>query len=70
MKDSLHVPVTSVTLSGMSASKVIQALGGSSATGRLCGVSSQAVSQWKLRGFPPMVERYLRLLRPDAFKAK
>lgn len=48
---------------------VIERLGGSTATSRLCGgrASSQSVSYWKRKGIPPGWRAYLNLLRPRAF---
>lgn len=48
-------------------SVVIDALGGTVATSRLCEVSSQAVTQWRRAGIPRPWRMYLRLLRPQVF---
>lgn len=48
-------------------SAVIDALGGTVATSRLCEVSSQAVTQWRRAGIPKPWRMYLRLLRPQVF---
>jgi len=45
----------------------IDALGGTNKVAELCGVSPQAVSQWRTDGMPQARLMYLRLLRPDAF---
>lgn len=50
-------------------SAVIDALGGTVATSRLCDVSSQAVTQWRRAGIPKPWRMYLRLLRPQVFQA-
>ena len=70
MKRHLKSSEARVTISPMDASKVIDALGGATATAKLCEVTPQAASLWKKRGFPRIVEKYLRLLRPAAFKVK
>lgn len=51
------------------AHRVIEALGGSSAVAKLVGVKQPSVSGWKRHGIPHAREQYLRLLRPEAFKA-
>jgi hypothetical protein len=48
-------------------SAVIDALGGTVATARLCEVTSQAVSQWRRHGIPQPRRMYLALVRPEAF---
>ena len=48
-------------------SKIIDELGGTVATARLCNVTKGAVSQWRINGIPPAREMYLRLLRPEVF---
>jgi hypothetical protein len=51
-------------------SLVIDRLGGAVATGRLCEVTPQAVSQWRRDGIPKARRMYLQMLRPDAFEAQ
>ena len=51
----------------MDASKIIDALGGTSAVAGLCKVTTSAVSQWRLCGIPNARMMFLRLARPDAF---
>ena len=48
-------------------SAAIDAIGGSTVLARLCGVTSQAVSQWRRKGIPKPWRMYLRLLKPEAF---
>jgi hypothetical protein len=48
-------------------SQVIDRLGGTVETARLCQVSKGAVSQWRTNGIPQAREMYLRAVRPDAF---
>ena len=49
--------------------RVIAALGGVSAVSRLFVITQPSVSEWKQTGIPKAREQYLRLLRPDLFKA-
>lgn len=39
--------------------EIIKSFGGTGATARLCGVTSQAVSQWKKNGIPRPWRRFL-----------
>jgi hypothetical protein len=48
---------------------VITKLGGNAKTAKLCGVTKGAVSQWLHNGIPKGHLNFLRLARPDAFKA-
>lgn len=48
-------------------SDIIDRLGGTVETARLCRVSKGAVSQWRVNGIPPAREMFLRVIRPDAF---
>lgn len=49
------------------AEAVIGRLGGPTALGAFCGITPQAVSQWKENGIPLGWEKFLRVARPDAF---
>ncbi len=49
---------------------VIARLGGNAKTAALCKVTRGAVSQWLHNGIPKAHENFLRLARPDAFKAE
>jgi len=49
------------------ASKVIDALGGTDKTAALVGLKKAAISQWRKRGIPDAWEKYLRKIRPRAF---
>lgn len=51
----------------MEPSKIIDALGGTSAVAKLCKVRPPSVSEWRKNGIPAAREQYLRLLRPDVF---
>jgi DNA-binding transcriptional regulator YdaS (Cro superfamily) len=43
----------------MSASKQIDALGGTGAVAALCGLHKSSVSQWRRRGIPKAWKRFL-----------
>jgi len=47
--------------------QIIDDLGGSAKVGRLCEVSTAAVSQWKKNGIPQARLMFLQLARPDVF---
>jgi len=50
-------------------SVVIDQLGGSGVVAKLCNVRSQAVSQWRKDGIPDARLMFLKLARPEVFKA-
>ena len=47
--------------------EIIDALGGTSATARLCNVKDPSVSEWRVSGIPPARLMFLKLARPDVF---
>jgi hypothetical protein len=51
----------------MNNSSVIDKLGGTNEVARICGVTPQAVSQWRTDGIPSARKMYLQLLKPEAF---
>lgn len=52
-----------------SISSIVEKLGGTSAVAEICEVSSQAVSQWKLKNRIPKARlQFLKLLNPNAFE--
>lgn len=53
----------------VNASKVIDAIGGTSVTADLCDVEPAAVSQWRKNGIPKAQLKYLRLAKPEVFSA-
>lgn len=53
----------------MDTNTVIDLLGGTNKVAELCEVKPQAVSQWRTHGIPGARLMYLKLLRPDVFKA-
>lgn len=50
------------------ANTIIDRLGGTSETARLCDVKPPSVSEWRKSGIPKTQEKYLRLARPDVFE--
>lgn len=52
----------------INANTVIDSLGGTGATARLCNISPGAVSQWRHDGIPAARLMYLKLARPDVFE--
>lgn len=51
----------------MDANQLIDALGGTVETAKLCQVGPSAVSQWRENGIPKSRLMFLRLARPDVF---
>lgn len=51
----------------MTASEIIDRLGGTNEVARLCKVRAPSVSQWRRDGIPAAREMYLRAVRPDVF---
>lgn len=49
------------------ANTIIDRLGGTSATARLCEVQPPSVSEWRKTGIPKAQLRFLRLARPEVF---
>jgi len=47
--------------------QIIDALGGTSATARLCEIAPASVSGWRKKGIPKAQLKYLMLARPDVF---
>jgi len=50
------------------ASRVIDRLGGTTETARLCEIKPASVSEWRRKGIPQARLQYLQLLRPDVFQ--
>lgn len=46
---------------------IIDLLGGTSETARLCDVQPASVSEWRSNGIPKARLMFLRLARPDVF---
>lgn len=54
----------------MDANQIIDALGGTAETARICEVSMPSVSEWRSKNHIPSARlMFLRLLRPDVFSA-
>ena len=51
----------------MNPNEIIDALGGTAETARICDVSMASVSEWRHKGIPKARLMYLELLRPDVF---
>jgi hypothetical protein len=47
--------------------QIIDALGGTSETARLCEVQPASVSEWRKTGIPKARMMFIRLARPDIF---
>lgn len=50
------------------ANDIIDRLGGTSETARLCEVKPPSVSEWRKNGIPRAQLKFLRLKRPDVFE--
>ena len=46
---------------------IIDALGGTSETARICEVKPPSVSEWRKTGIPKAQLKFLKLARPDVF---
>lgn len=53
--------------SNIDPNQVIDLLGGTSATARLCEVQPPSVSEWRHNGIPKAQLKFLRAVRPDVF---
>lgn len=51
-------------------SQIISAFGGTAAIAQLCEVSPAAVSQWRQNGIPKPRMQFLRLAKPEVFRAE
>lgn len=47
---------------------VINRLGGTAATAKICKCKPPSVSDWRVNGIPSAREQYLRLAHPEAFE--
>ncbi|HEL4234657.1 TPA: hypothetical protein UM516_000923 [Stenotrophomonas maltophilia] len=66
MTDSLASP----NLGGMdnlTASEIIDRLGGTTEVARICRIKPPSVSEWRASGIPPARRQFLELLRPEVF---
>ncbi|ATQ77874.1 Rha family transcriptional regulator [Massilia violaceinigra] len=46
---------------------IIDRLGGTSATARLCEIQPPSVSEWRKTGIPKTQLKFLKAIRPDVF---
>ncbi|SOD42405.1 carph-isopro domain-containing protein [Nitrosovibrio sp. Nv4] len=51
------------------ANEIIDALGGTNAVARLCNVKPPSVSGWREDGIPNARLMYLKVIRPEVFRA-
>lgn len=49
-------------------SEIIDRIGGTAATARLCEIKPGSVSEWRKKGIPKARLQFLRLARPDVFE--
>lgn len=54
----------------MTASELIDLLGGTAEVARLCEVQPPSVSEWRHKGIPKARLMFLKLARPDVFVAE
>lgn len=50
------------------ATLIIDRLGGTSETARLCDIKPPSVSEWRKNGIPKAQLKFLRAIRPDVFE--
>lgn len=62
-----RLPLNQSTDDGAEASRLIDAVGGTSEAARICEVSPQAVTQWRKAGIPRARLMFLRLRFPQLF---
>lgn len=51
----------------LTASEIIDRLGGTTEVARICRIKPPSVSEWRASGIPPARRQFLELLRPEAF---
>ncbi|MBH1830969.1 hypothetical protein I5W42_05760 [Stenotrophomonas maltophilia] len=54
-------------MDNLTASEIIDRLGGTSKVARICRIKPPSVSEWRASGIPPARRQFLELLRPEAF---
>jgi hypothetical protein len=54
-------------MDNLTASEIIDRLGGTTEVARLCRIKPPSVSEWRASGIPPARRQFLELLRPEAF---
>lgn len=56
-------------MDNLTASEIIDRLGGTTEVARICRIKPPSVSEWRASGIPPARRQFLELLRPEAFAA-
>jgi len=56
-------------MDNLTASEIIDRLGGTTEVARICQIKPPSVSEWRASGIPPARRQFLELLRPEAFEA-
>ncbi len=54
-------------MDNLTASEIIDRLGGTTEVARICQIKPPSVSEWRSTGIPQARRQFLELLRPDAF---
>ncbi len=54
-------------MDNLTASEIIDRLGGTTEVARICRIKPPSVSEWRTSGIPPARRQFLELLRPEAF---
>jgi DNA-binding transcriptional regulator YiaG len=54
-------------MDNLTASEIIDRLGGTTEVARICRIKPPSVSEWRATGIPPARRQFLELLRPEAF---
>lgn len=54
-------------MDNLTASEIIDRLGGTSEVARICRIKPPSVSEWRASGIPPARRQFLELLRPEVF---
>lgn len=68
MTDALASP-NIFCMDNLTASEIIDRLGGTTEVARICQIKPPSVSEWRSRGIPPARRQFLELLKPEAFGA-
>ncbi|MET4598472.1 hypothetical protein ABIA73_002195 [Stenotrophomonas sp. 2694] len=56
-------------MDNLTASEIIDRLGGTTEVARICQIKPPSVSEWRSSGIPPARRQFLELLKPEAFGA-
>lgn len=68
MTDALASP-NIFCMDNLTASEIIDRLGGTTEVARICQIKPPSVSEWRSSGIPPARRQFLELLKPEAFGA-